>query len=131
VIYTSDHGQTFHERGAPGVTTHCRANAEVEELAVPLVIIDSTANATLGLIDAAVRNHNASSHFRIFPTLLDLMGYDNAVVTKIYGEKLDSRQQDPMTYISKMVLWSDQKGELRRANMADVIHPPASDLVPD
>jgi glucan phosphoethanolaminetransferase (alkaline phosphatase superfamily) len=131
VIYTSDHGQTFHERGALGVTTHCRANAEVEELVVPLVIIDATANANPRFIEAAKRNHNASSHFRIFPSLLDMMGYDPAAVHKTYGKALDSASPDPMMYISEMYLWSDQKGQLRHANMAEVIHPPARDLIPD
>ena len=39
LIYTSDHGQNLHERGSPGVTTHCNGDPEIEEGLVPLVVL--------------------------------------------------------------------------------------------
>src|SRR3546814_9182586 len=39
IVYTSDHGQTLHERGDAGTMTHCSPAPAPEEGAVPPVVI--------------------------------------------------------------------------------------------
>ncbi len=126
IIYTSDHGQKLHERGDSGTTTHCSVVPIAEEGAVPLVAIDAS-----GRWQAAAKQHfDASSHYRIFPTLLDAMGYDPAAVRRQYGETLDSDVPDPATFnglfnarLGRQPVWV----EVRRAALPA---PPASDIAP-
>jgi lipid A ethanolaminephosphotransferase len=94
IVYTSDHGQTLHERGDAGTTTHCSPAPAPEEGAVPLVVIGGDdAWAT-----AARRHFDATSHYRIFPTLLAAMGYDKGAVRRLYGPGLDAPARDPLTF---------------------------------
>src|SRR3546814_12673177 len=84
IVYTSDHGQTLHERSDAGTTTHCSPAPAPEEGAVPLVVVDAG-----GAWAAAARRHfAASSHYRIFPTLLAAMGYDRDAVQRLLGPGL-------------------------------------------
>lgn len=123
IIYTSDHGQNLHERGDAGTTTHCSPSPASEEGAVPLAIIgtDDRWNA------AARRHFDASSHYRIFPTLLNAMGYDPDAVRRHYGEALDSPAPDPATFnslfnarLGRKPIWV----EVRRTSVAQ---PPEGD----
>lgn len=124
IIYTSDHGQKLHERGDSGTTTHCSVVPVAEEGAVPLVAIDAS-----GRWQAAAKRHfDASSHYRIFPTLLAAMGYDPVAVRRSYGETLDSTAPDPATFnglfnarLGRQPMWV---GVRRPALPA----PPASDI---
>jgi hypothetical protein len=128
IIYTSDHGQTFHERGTPGVATHCYPDPQVEEMVVPLVVIEAASKAPSGWRDASNRNHNRSSHFRIFPSLLKLMGYDPETIRQTYGDALDSPRSDPMTSAAQMYLHSIGDTKWVDVNPASVIRPPAGDI---
>lgn len=126
IIYTSDHGQKLHERGDAGTTTHCSVVPIAEEGAVPLVAIDASERWRA----AAKQHFDASSHYRIFPTLLDAMGYDPAAVRRHYGETLDSTAPDPATFnglfnarLGRQPVWV----EVRRAALPA---PPASDIAP-
>ena len=123
IIYTSDHGQNLHERGDSGTTTHCSPSPASEEGSVPLAII-----GTSDRWDAAAKRHfDASSHYRIFPTLLNAMGYDSAAVRRQYGEALDSPAPDPATFnslfnarLGRKPIWV----EVRRTSVAQ---PPIGD----
>jgi len=76
IIYTSDHGQDFHEDGRPGWITHCRVvNASREEGMVPMVFISENKKLLAKLRKAASYNFNKVSHFNIFSTLLQFLGY--------------------------------------------------------
>ncbi len=97
IIYTADHGQRLHEDGSPGQNTHCSPAPRDEEGAVPLVFITPSDFAT-NLPEAAQFNHNKTSHYRLFSTVLQWMGYDKNQVTRIYGEDVTSRVADPYTY---------------------------------
>src|SRR3546814_21003539 len=80
IVYTSDHGQTLHERGDAGTTTHCSPAPAPAEGAVPLVVVDAGG----AWAAAAPRHFDASSHYRIFPTLLSPMGYSSRAWPPLY-----------------------------------------------
>lgn len=98
LIYTSDHGQDLHERGNPGLNTHCGGDPAEEEGLVPLVVIQGSHLQTLDWREAWARNKDRSSHYNIFPTLLQLMGYDRAGVEALYGKSLDQPTEDDFTF---------------------------------
>lgn len=98
VLYTSDHGQGFHERGNPGLSTHDSPNPMIEEGLVPLVVITDGAGGSAGLKENLEYNTNRASDYAIFPTLLILMGYDPAAVRQRYGPSLADPLDDPMTF---------------------------------
>ncbi|HJS09880.1 sulfatase-like hydrolase/transferase [Sphingopyxis sp.] len=126
IVYTSDHGQNLHERGHSGKTTHCSASPASEEGAVPLAIIGAP-----GRWDAAAKRHfDASSHYRIFPTLLNTMGYDRAAVRREYGEALDSPASDPATFNSLFNARLGRKPIWVKVERASVVRPPVDDYAP-
>lgn len=126
IIYTSDHGQNLHERGDAGTTTHCSPSPASEEGSVPLAIIDTSGRWD----DAARRSFDASSHYRIFPTLLNAMGYDPAAVRRQYGEALDSPLADPATFNSLFNARLGRKPIWIEVKRSKVSRPPASDYAP-
>ncbi|BDI60416.1 sulfatase-like hydrolase/transferase [Qipengyuania nanhaisediminis] len=93
LIYTSDHGQDLHANGAAGLATHCTPEPRAVEGAVPLVVLS-------GGVELAIPHEALSegSHYRIFPWVLALMGYDRAAVRHRYGPALDSTEPDPRTF---------------------------------
>lgn len=101
LIYTSDHGQDLHERGEPGVTTHCSSEPVDEEGLVPLAIIEGSASPSLDWGRYRAANRDGSSHYNIFPTLLALMGYDPASVRAIYGRSLAEETRDSFAFNSR------------------------------
>lgn len=123
IIYTSDHGQNLHERGDSGTTTHCSSSPASEEGAVPLAVIDTSDRWNA----AAKRHFGASSHYRIFPTLLNAMGYDPAAVRREYGETLDSPVSDPATFNSLFNARLGRKPIWVKVERAAVARPPVGD----
>ena len=97
IVYTADHGQSFHERGDGGAATHCTPDPQIEEGVVPLVIIGDPAGEARWA-QAAQAGRDRLSHYRIFPTLLGLMGYPRQQVEPLYGPDLFSAQADPFTF---------------------------------
>lgn len=76
VLYTSDHGQNFHEDGSSGAQTHCTIGpASAGEGRVPLVAITRKAGVAAPLRAAANGNRDKASHFNVYPTVLWAMGY--------------------------------------------------------
>jgi glucan phosphoethanolaminetransferase (alkaline phosphatase superfamily) len=98
LIYTSDHGQDLHERGNPGLNTHCGGDPMPEEGLVPLVVIQGRQFNSLDWRGAWARNTDRSSHYNIFPTLLQLMGYDPVGVESVYGRSLSQPTEDEFTF---------------------------------
>lgn len=76
IVYTSDHGQDFHEDGSPGFGTHCSDGpAPPGEGIVPMAVL-TREPVTRDLFRESARvNHGRASGFNVFPTLLHLMGY--------------------------------------------------------
>ncbi|WP_434577659.1 sulfatase-like hydrolase/transferase [Pseudomonas sp. Z5-35] len=98
LIYTSDHGQDLHERGNPGLNTHCGGDPVDEEGLVPLVVIQGSQLRSLDWSGALAQNKDRSSHYNIFPTLLQLMGYDAAGIVARYGKSLSQPTEDDFTF---------------------------------
>ncbi|AIR90827.1 sulfatase-like hydrolase/transferase [Pseudomonas cremoricolorata] len=98
LIYTSDHGQDLHERGNPGLNTHCGSDPNPEEGLVPLLVLQGRGLRSLDWQAHLAQNRNASSHYNIFPTLLLLMGYGRSEVSALYGRSLDVPTIDPFTF---------------------------------
>jgi lipid A ethanolaminephosphotransferase len=98
LVYTSDHGQDLHERGEPGVTTHCSSEPVDEEGLVPLAVIEGAGAPSLDWGRTLAANRDRSSHFNIFPTLLMLMGYDPDAVRARYGRSLAEETRDSFAF---------------------------------
>ena len=92
---------------------------------MPLVVIDGSRDWAA----TAKRNFDASSHYRIFPTLLNAMGYDPKSVRQLYGDALDSSRPDPVTFnacFNARLGRKPQWVEVRRASLA---RPPVGDYM--
>jgi glucan phosphoethanolaminetransferase (alkaline phosphatase superfamily) len=130
IIYTSDHGQDLHERGNPGNNTHCGTERPLQEQGlVPLLVMEGDKTDTLDWSRDLPRNRNAMSHFRIFPSLLALMGYDRAATRQIYGPPLDDRAKDDFSF---NILFNTRLGrepEWMRIDRTTIVTPPSSDYV--
>lgn len=123
LIYTSDHGQDLHERGNPGLNTHCDSDPVPEEGLVPLLVIQGAGLKTLDWQAHLAQNRNASSHYNIFPTLLRLMGYDAAGVTAVYGRALDVPTEDPFTFNVRFNARLGAKPDFRHIDLGQVVTP--------
>jgi hypothetical protein len=90
VIYTSDHGVNLLDHD--NVLTHCNSTDphELEGL-VPLLAMSGDPKLQGRFLEAARVNRDRASHFQIFPTLLELFGFDRAGVQAIYGPGLLER----------------------------------------
>ena len=128
IIYTSDHGQDLHERGQPGKATHCINDPAPEEGAVPLVVLDSAAHPALDWQAHRTGNHNGMSHFRIFPTLLQIMGYAKPDVAQLYGASLADADPDPMTFTINYFARLGREPTWRKVEPARLASPPSSDF---
>ena len=87
IIYTSDHGLSLLDHD--NVLTHCNSSAPHElEGMVPLLAVSGDPELQQTLVEGARANRNRASHFQIFPTLLELLGFDRAEVRATYGAGL-------------------------------------------
>src|SRR3546814_18348660 len=67
LVYTSDHGQDLHERGNPGLNTHCSSDPVPEEGLVPLVVIEGDGLATIDWQANTVPHPHRAPHSKKFP----------------------------------------------------------------
>lgn len=128
ILYTSDHGQDLHERGSPGLNTHCSSAPVPEEGLVPLVVIEGAALSTLEWQTNLAANRNRVSHYQIFPTLLALMGYPTDAVAALYGDSLIPPSSDPFTF---NILFNARLGRepvWKRIDLGRISAPPAADF---
>lgn len=131
ILYTSDHGQDLHERGNPGRNTHCGTTHPLDqEGLVPLLVIEGDGARTLDWDRTLRRNRNGMSHFRIHPTLLALMGYDESAFRPFYGPTLADPAPDPFTFNTRFWTRLGQKPEWEHIELRDVNAPPVSDYRP-
>jgi glucan phosphoethanolaminetransferase (alkaline phosphatase superfamily) len=127
IVYTSDHGQDLHERGTPGDNTHCGSTPVQEEGLVPLMILEASGKATLDWNKSLAANRNAMSAYRIFPTLLSLMGYDSAAMRPNYGEPLTSAAQDDFSFNINYNAALGKDPTWKKIDLSKVTQPPISD----
>lgn len=123
VLYTSDHGQGFHERGNPGLSTHCSSNPMIEEGLVPLVVLVGGAGEAVRWEENLKHNFNHASHYTIFPTLLSLMGYDQSAIRQHYGQLLTDSLDDPLTFNARFEARLGLKPVWVRIDPAKVVGP--------
>jgi glucan phosphoethanolaminetransferase (alkaline phosphatase superfamily) len=108
-IYTSDHGQNIVDDGS--LATHCRPRANRFEGLVPMVIFSNNDDILEPFRTALANGHNKTSHFQIFPTLLELAGYDAAWVKRHYGASLsEAPQTQPVFFVGDL----HGRGSIRR-----------------
>jgi glucan phosphoethanolaminetransferase (alkaline phosphatase superfamily) len=117
LIYTSDHGQNLLDDGKP--TTHCRRSHEsLYEAVVPLLVWTGNKQIARKFGLAAIQNHNSASHFEIFPTILQLFGYDPRIVKQRYHQSLFEKIDEPLGFTSgpvmgrfgKQITWHSRAG---------------------
>ncbi|WP_164088946.1 sulfatase-like hydrolase/transferase [Sphingorhabdus sp. YGSMI21] len=130
ILYTADHGQSFHERGDGGEATHCTPDPQIEEGVVPLVVIGDPAGAQRWT-RAAAAGRDKSSHYRIFPTLLGLMGYAQADVEPLYGPDLFSASPDPFTFNTRFNARLGSEPSWLHVPLDRIARPPLSDYRAD
>lgn len=123
LIYTSDHGQDLHERGNPGLNTHCGGDPVEEEGLVPLVVIQGSGLKTLDWSAQLAANKDRSSHYNIFPTLLQLMGYDLAGVEALYGKPLSVSTADEFTFNYRFNARLGAKPEWKHIDLESIVTP--------
>jgi lipid A ethanolaminephosphotransferase len=127
LLYTSDHGQDLHERGNPGQTTHCHADPLAEQGAVPLVIVDSATSPRFDWQAAARRNHDRMDHFRLFATVLALMGYDRRDIAGRYGPDAMVPADGPLRFTYTFSAGLGRAPSWRVIDPARLASPPAAD----
>jgi lipid A ethanolaminephosphotransferase len=125
IVYTSDHGQDLHERGNPGLNTHCGQSPVMEEGLVPLVVLHGRDVQTLDWTAHLDENRNRSSHFNIFPTLLQLMGYEPDAVMATYGRMLTVPTKDPFTFNSRFNARLGRPPRWTFIDLSRIVTPPA------
>lgn len=123
LIYTSDHGQDLHERGNPGLNTHCGGDPVEEEGLVPLVVIQGSGLKTLDWSAQLAGNKDRSSHYNIFPTLLQLMGYDLAGTEAVYGKPLTVPTADDFTFNYRFNARLGAKPEWKHIDLKTIVTP--------
>ncbi len=123
LIYTSDHGQDLHERGNPGLNTHCGGDPVEEEGLVPLVVIQGSELNTLDWSAQLSANKDRSSHYNIFPTLLQLMGYDLAGIEAVYGKPLSVATADEFTFNYRFNARLGAKPEWKHIDLGSIVTP--------
>ncbi len=123
LIYTSDHGQDLHERGNPGLNTHCGGDPVEEEGLVPLVVISGSGLKTLDWSAQLAANKDRSSHYNIFPTLLQLMGYDLAGIEAVYGKPLSVSTADDFTFNYRFNARLGAKPEWKHIDLGSIVTP--------
>lgn len=88
LVYTSDHGQSLFEGGYDLAHCSLTSNLHRGEVYVPLWVITAAPDLRDQFAREARRAHNRASHFEVFPTLLELMGYSRDWVATAYGPGL-------------------------------------------
>ncbi len=86
IIYTSDHGQNIVDDGT--LATHCRPRANRFEGIVPMMVFSNDAGVLERFRAVQMASYDRTSHFQVFPTLLELAGYNSAWVSSHYGTSL-------------------------------------------
>ncbi|WP_085698624.1 sulfatase-like hydrolase/transferase [Pseudomonas sp. B26(2017)] len=123
LIYTSDHGQDLHERGNSGLNTHCGGDPVEEEGLVPLVVIQGDQLQTLDWSAQLAANKDRSSHYNIFPTLLQLMGYDLPGIEAVYGKPLSVATADEFTFNYRFNARLGAKPEWKHIDLSSIVTP--------
>lgn len=124
IIYTSDHGQAFD----PERFTHCSVeHPDPREGLVPLFVVTGNPALRARLQAAADASRGHGSHFSIAPTLLSLLGYDQAAVAAEFGPSLLTKSARVPEFTSGDVfgLFTDRVNRHRLDLGRDYLEPAA------
>jgi len=119
VIYTSDHGQNLLDRG---IVTHCSSrDPHPLEGVVPILVVGGPAELREAFAQAARQNLDRASHLEIFPTLLELFGFDATRRMRYGPSLLDARtpgalpafSYGPVIGLARDPQWLELGGDLR------------------
>ncbi len=126
IIYTSDHGQYFE----PSSTTHCTSGdtAPVPEGLVPLMVMTNKKPLLHDFVESARTNYNSADQFSLFPTVLDLFGYSEAIqkqygpnlLAPVTGDNAAFNTGDILGVISMDTIWREVTKEERIKLMPNV-----------
>lgn len=120
VLYTSDHGQSFKE-GSRTSTHGNRIAPPKSQAKVPLLGWGGLLKQRFPDGIAAFRDR--VSHYQVFPTLLVLMGFDEAEVVSRYGPPLWDPPDGGRVFLSGDVFG---RGSVRFNAFDDVADPPVT-----
>ncbi|NAW85552.1 sulfatase-like hydrolase/transferase [Photobacterium halotolerans] len=88
VIYTSDHGQDLLEEGK-GLLTHCNRNSgSAYQGMVPMMVLTRHPQLRQRFESSLAENRHQLSHFNVFPTVLEILGYEHDFVKQHYGDAM-------------------------------------------
>lgn len=96
IIYTSDHGQNIVDDGT--LATHCRPRANRFEGIVPMMVFSNDPGTLARFKAAQSTGNDRTSHFQVFPTLLNLAGYNESWVSRHYGASLSEPSGTPSEF---------------------------------
>ncbi|MNN85609.1 hypothetical protein D3C81_2029220 [compost metagenome] len=68
-------------------------------------------------------NKDRSSQYNIFPTLLQLMGYDVAGIKPVYGTPLSQPTEDDFTFNTRFNARLGEKPHFKHIDLSDVVTP--------
>ena len=95
---------------------------------MPLVVIgDGDEEKGARWTQAAQAGRDKLSHYRIFPTLLELMGYAAKDVAPLYGPDLFSAKADPYSFNTRFNARLGSEPQWLRVPLAEIAQPPLSD----
>jgi glucan phosphoethanolaminetransferase (alkaline phosphatase superfamily) len=102
IIYTSDHGQTFHDDGRKGYGTHCSfITTDPEEGRVPLLLFSNIETVKSKMNKAASLNFNKVSHFNLPATVYSLMGYSEEDLHNYESSLYQPLNREGQQFLSK------------------------------
>lgn len=102
LFYTSDHGQNLKDNGLN--LTHCStSNTSIYEGLVPLIIITDDKEKKELFKNSAVKNIDKTSHYNIFPTILNIFGYTSKVITQRHSQTLFDNLNDQQKFITGLL----------------------------
>lgn len=102
MLYTADHGQTFHDDGREGYGTHCSINiTDPEEGRVPFIVFSNKGIVREKMTAAAKLNFNKISHFNIPSTTYQLMGYQQKDLDQYHQDIYSPLDEKDQKFLSK------------------------------
>lgn len=102
IIYTSDHGQNLLDNGVH--LSHCSTdNTSPFEGVVPLLVITDNKFFKEKFDRATIKNKDKASHFNIYPTILNIFGYKNEIITRRHGKTLFEDITEPRKFLSGLL----------------------------
>ena len=103
IVYTSDHGQSIMEGSS--IVTHCtKTDPAPSQGVVPLLIFPGSERNNQIFSKAAQRKFSQATQFEIFPTLLQIMGYDEMQTQYSFGPSLLEPETLPQRFFFGDVL---------------------------